>query len=156
MMHMTFYWGKTVTILFDSWRTDSWGSYALSLIALFLVSAFYQYMEGLRIRFKILAKSKAPSSPPSAQIPLLFPPRAAPIHARLFAAVIFGLNSAIGYLLMLAVMSFNGGVFVAVIVGLAAGLLGLNPRHLHISSNHKFIFDVFGLSSSGVANSRHC
>ncbi|KAM0952501.1 putative Ctr copper transporter [Dioscorea sansibarensis] len=120
MMHMTFYWGKTVTILFDSWRTDSWLGYALSLLAVLIAAAFYQYMEDRRIRFKILARSKSPPSPPSVQTPLLLSSSAS-AFARLAASVIFGVNSAIGYLLMLAVMSFNGGVFVAVIIGLAVG-----------------------------------
>lgn len=123
-MHMTFYWGKSVTILFDFWRTDSWLSYALSLLALLLASAFYQYMENRRIQFKILAESKRASSEPSFQTPLLnsrvlrgFNP------ARSATALLFAINSAIGYLLMLAVMSFNGGVFIAVVVGLGAGYL---------------------------------
>ncbi|KAG1334340.1 copper transporter 5.1-like [Cocos nucifera] len=125
MMHMTFYWGKTVTILFDSWRTESWLGYALSLLALFLAATFYQYMEDRRIRLKIFARSKPSSSPPSVETVLLLP--AAPARpwapARLASSILFGVNSAIGYLLMLAVMSFNGGVFIAVVVGLAAGYL---------------------------------
>ncbi|KHN20152.1 Copper transporter 5 [Glycine soja] len=42
MMHMTLYWGKKVTILIDSWKTDSWTSYVLSLLACLVVAAFYQ------------------------------------------------------------------------------------------------------------------
>ncbi|XP_072982608.1 copper transporter 5.1-like [Typha latifolia] len=126
MMHMTFYWGIRVTILFDSWRTDSWLSYGLSLLALFLVSVFYQYMEDRRIRFKILSKAK-PLPPSAVEVPLLFSSSAGAGRVwspeRFASAVLFGVNSAIGYLLMLAVMSFNGGVFIAIVFGLAVGYL---------------------------------
>ncbi|XP_074585296.1 copper transporter 5.1-like [Curcuma longa] len=122
MMHMTFYWGIKATILFDSWRTNSWTSYLLSLVALFAVAAFYQYMEDLRLRFKFLAVGSKRS--PIA-VPLLAhaPFAVAGPPARLATALLFGVNSAIGYLLMLAVMSFNAGVFIAVVVGLAVGYL---------------------------------
>ncbi|GFQ07170.1 copper transporter 5 [Phtheirospermum japonicum] len=127
MMHMTFYWGRRVTILFDFWRTDSWLSYFLSLFACFLISVFYQYMEDRRVRFKLLSVSKNP--PPSSSgvaAPLL---GSKVVGGRKWApwrfagAILFGINSAIGYLLMLAVMSFNAGVFIAVVAGLAAGYL---------------------------------
>ncbi|KAJ9183735.1 hypothetical protein P3X46_007547 [Hevea brasiliensis] len=120
MMHMTLYWGIEVTLLFDSWKTDSWLSYFLSLLACFLFSSFYQYMEDRRIRFKALASSRSLRS--SLDVPLLrskgrFSP------ANFASAVLFGVNSAIGYLLMLAIMSFNGGVFLAIVLGLSVGYL---------------------------------
>ncbi|XP_055803813.1 copper transporter 5-like [Solanum dulcamara] len=129
MMHMTFYWGKKVTLLFDFWRTDSWTSYAITLLACFIFSLFYQYMEDRRQRFRILsANSKRNYPPPTAPVnaPLLytFPAVGANWNSARFAtAILFGVNSAIGYFLMLAVMSFNGGVFVAVVLGLAIGYL---------------------------------
>ncbi|RLN32852.1 copper transporter 5.1 [Panicum miliaceum] len=137
MMHMTFYWGKSATILFDGWRTSTWPGYLLSLVALLLAAAFYQYLEALRIRVKLAAGGGAaagkqgPSIPPPAssdpsRAPLLAPALAAAAGrwpARVAVAAMFGVNSGLGYLLMLAVMSFNGGVFIAVVVGLALGYL---------------------------------
>lgn len=123
-MHMTLYWGKKVTLLISSWKTNSWTSYLLALLACFLFSAFYQFMEDRRLRFKALASSSSinPSSLPVGT-PLLFQVnrgrRLSP--ARVATAVLFGVNSAIGYLLMLAVMSFNGGVLVAIVMGLSVG-----------------------------------
>ncbi|EOY30240.1 hypothetical protein QUC31_020364 [Theobroma cacao] len=121
MMHMTLYWGKDVTLLIDSWKTDSWLSYLLTLVACFLFSSFYQYMEDRRLRFNTLASSN-PSQPSStgAAVPLLSKSRRS---AKFATAVLFGINSAIGYLLMLAIMSFNAGVFLAVVSGLAVGYL---------------------------------
>ncbi|KAJ4952860.1 hypothetical protein NE237_029692 [Protea cynaroides] len=125
MMHMTFYWGKKVTLLFDSWKTDSWTGYALTLLACFLFSVFYQYMEDRRIRFKVIATGKKPSTP-SIDTPLLLPKLAGSRWSnpgKYAAAILFCVNSSIGYLLMLAVMSFNGGVFLAIVLGLSFGYL---------------------------------
>ncbi|KAA0064702.1 copper transporter 5.1 [Cucumis melo var. makuwa] len=122
MMHMTFYWSKEVTLLVNSWRTNSWLSYSLSLLACFIVSVFYQYLENYRIRLKLLQCPKP--SPSEIEAPLLRSKVAGKFQALRFAgALFFGVNSAIGYLLMLAIMSFNGGVFVAIVFGLAIGYL---------------------------------
>ncbi|CAN1120693.1 Copper transporter 5 [Linum perenne] len=133
MMHMTFYWGREVTILFDSWHTKSWLGYSLSLLACILASAFYQYLENHRMRLKISASKGAADLSPDAQVPLIQRKLGGgggggPWSCKLSAATVggsalFGLNSAIGYMLMLAVMSFNGGVFVAIVVGLGLGYL---------------------------------
>ncbi|CAM0951523.1 unnamed protein product [Alopecurus aequalis] len=128
MMHMTFYWGTSATILFDGWRTSAWTGYLLSLLALFLVAAFYQYLEAFRIRLKLLSGAKTDPLPPPAGSDARAPLLASAFSggrwsAKVATAALFGVNAGIGYLLMLAVMSFNGGVFIAVILGLAAGYL---------------------------------
>ncbi|KAJ4958702.1 hypothetical protein NE237_025813 [Protea cynaroides] len=141
MMHMTFYWGKQVTVLFDSWKTDSWTSYALTLLACFLFSVFYEYMEDRRLRFNVIATGKKPSSTlPSVDTPLLISRLAGSVWtnpARYAAAILFCINSAMGYLLMLAIMSFNGGVFFAIVLGLAFGYLifRINDVELVVEEN---------------------
>ncbi|KAK2965575.1 hypothetical protein RJ640_018741 [Escallonia rubra] len=121
MMHMTFYWGRSVTLLFDSWKTDSWTSYSLSVLACLLFSAFYQYLEDRRLRFKRFSSRSGAGA--IDDTPLLQQKLIAGRPARIAGALLFGVNSAIGYMLMLAVMSFNGGVFVAVVLGLTLGYL---------------------------------
>ncbi|KAI3514026.1 hypothetical protein L1887_12342 [Cichorium endivia] len=123
MMHMTFYWGPNVTLLIDSWKTDSWFSYFLTLIFCFLFSAFYQFMEDRRLRFKLLSSSTMAVGDVE-DVPLLYTKFFSDRRrARFAGSVLFGINSAINYFLMLAVMSFNGGVFVVIVVGLAVGYL---------------------------------
>ncbi|CAK7352750.1 unnamed protein product [Dovyalis caffra] len=127
---MTFYWGCEVTILISSWHTKTWLSYSLSLLACLIASIFYQYLENRRLRLKLIssASAKANSSPSAAiEEPLLQTMggggKGRWSAARVGGAVLFGINSGIGYLLMLAVMSFNAGVFLAVVLGLAIGYL---------------------------------
>lgn len=123
-MHMTFYWSKKVTLLIDSWKTDSWTSYILSLLACLIVSIFYQLLENRRIRLKLFASGK--QFPAEIQTPLIqrkLVGSRAKLGVKLAGAVLFGVSSAIGYFLMLSVMSFNGGVFIAIVVGLAIGYL---------------------------------
>ncbi|OWM77326.1 hypothetical protein CDL15_Pgr028963 [Punica granatum] len=127
MMHMTLYWSVEVTLLVDSWRTDSWPSYLLTLLACAVASVFYQYMEDRRIRLRSMSAAAATPrsnpSEPSPASPLI--PKLSRLRrvnpAKLASSVLFGVNSAIGYLLMLAIMSFNGGVFLSIVAGLTVG-----------------------------------
>ncbi|KAI3443535.1 hypothetical protein Pfo_000200 [Paulownia fortunei] len=120
MMHMTLYWGNEVTLLFDSWNTKSWPSYALALLLCFLISIFYQRLEALRLHLKS-ASSSANPSPPSLNTPLIVRKLSRNWRIRLGLAGLFGVNSAVGYLIMLAVMSYNGGVLLAVVLGFTVG-----------------------------------
>ena len=131
MMHMTFYWGKNVTLLVDSWQTTSWTSYSLTLLA-------------RRVRFKLISSAKAGNPTSQIDAPLLQGGAGKASGSKLFAlrlagAALFGFNSGIGYLLMLAVMLFNGGVFM---VG-TQKLLSLSIARLSLS-----ILFFFSLSHS--------
>ncbi|GLT85620.1 hypothetical protein SLE2022_038060 [Rubroshorea leprosula] len=127
MMHMTFYWSREVTLLFSSWKTDSWLSYALTLIACIAAPVFYQFVEHIRYRLRQVGK------PTQLDVPLLPDQKEASAGnrwsvAKIAGGVAFGLSSGLGYLLMLAVMSFNGGVFLAIILGLTIGYLAFRTE----------------------------
>ncbi|KAL1315361.1 hypothetical protein HN51_042128 [Arachis hypogaea] len=126
MMHMTLYWGKKVTLLFDSWKTESWPSYSMSLLACLVVAALYQYLENRRIRLRLAGERRLAPVAAAIQTPLMgwkISRDKAKLGGKLIGSVLFGVNSGIGYLLMLAIMSFNGGVFVAIVLGLSIGHL---------------------------------
>ncbi|PIN08419.1 Copper transporter [Handroanthus impetiginosus] len=127
-MHMTLYWSNEVTLLFDSWTTKSWPSYALALLLCFLFSVFYQFLEALRLRLKSAPTSANPSLP-SVNTPLIARKFDQNWRIRLGLAGLFGVNSAIGYLIMLAIMSFNGGVLLAVVLGSTVGYYVFRSGH---------------------------
>ncbi|KAI4294799.1 hypothetical protein MLD38_040875 [Melastoma candidum] len=121
MMHMTMYWSRYVTLLVDQWRTNTWTGYLLTLIACFLAASFYQYLENLRLRLRLRSPTSA-STPASASasVPLIAK-LGRNRTTRAASSAMFGISSAVGYLLMLAIMSFNGGVFLAIVAGLSVG-----------------------------------
>jgi copper transporter 1 len=124
MMHMTFYWGIGATLLFDQWVTKTVFQYLLSLVAIFLFGILHEYFYNLRV---VLNSKK--SGPPTRHhldsentVPFLEKAHVPPGKAKDFLVVLlYGVNAGTGYLLMLLVMSFNGGVFLAVVLGLLVG-----------------------------------
>lgn len=129
MMHMTFYWGKEVTILFDFWRVKTWLWYAISLVVVFLFSVLHEWLASQRSALSGKADKgeeagvSAPEEDGDHRTPFITHAYAGQksVFKKATEAFLFGINVGLGYLLMLAAMSFNGGVFVAIVAGLACG-----------------------------------
>ncbi|KAL6845223.1 hypothetical protein ACP4OV_024718 [Aristida adscensionis] len=104
-MHMTFYWGTKSEILFAGWPGARGGMYALALAAVFAAALLLELLgsRGLEARL------------PSAA--------ASPRRAAAARAAVHAVRVGLAYLLMLALMSFNGGVLLVAVAGHAVGFL---------------------------------
>ncbi|KAI3447731.1 hypothetical protein Pfo_004396 [Paulownia fortunei] len=109
-MHMSFFWGKDVVILFSGWPgSGRLGMYILALAAVFVLAMGAEIL------------SVAPSLKPRG----LSPVAGAAIHAAVYAV-----RMALAYFVMLSVMSFNLGVFVVAVAGHAVGSFVVKYRAL--------------------------
>ncbi|ERN12000.1 hypothetical protein AMTRI_Chr08g160880 [Amborella trichopoda] len=97
MMHITLFWGKDVWILFHGWPGGSLGMYILSVALIYFVAILLALPSNHRL---------VPSSV---------------VGSRGGRTLLHAVRVGLAYLLMLAVMSFNGGILVAAIVGKAVG-----------------------------------
>ncbi|KAJ1691902.1 hypothetical protein LUZ63_016057 [Rhynchospora breviuscula] len=95
---MTFFWGRKAEVLFSDWPGDHRGMYALALIVVFLLAAGTEMVTSHRVDWYTSGRSLAQT-------------------------VVHTLRVGLMYLLMLAVMSFNGGIFIAACIGHAVGFL---------------------------------
>ncbi|XP_077237139.1 uncharacterized protein LOC143878792 [Tasmannia lanceolata] len=102
MMHMTFFWGKDVEILFHGWPGHSLGMYFLALFFIFTLSVMVEWISGSR--FIKLGRSNR-------------------VQTGLFQTGLHALRMGLAYMVMLAVMSFNAGVLIVAVAGHAVGFL---------------------------------
>ncbi|CAA2969651.1 copper transporter 1-like [Olea europaea subsp. europaea] len=108
MMHMAFFWSKNAEILFSGWPGRRTGMYALALIFIFVLCVIVEWLS----HCKWIKKSSSN------------------VSAGLIQTAIYGLRIGLAYMVMLAVMSFNVGVFIVAVCG------------------HTFGFFLFGSSVS--------
>jgi copper transporter 1 len=116
MMHMTFFWGNDALILFNDWPAGKPGNY---LLALFMVFAMSVLIELLSYHTRFIK------------------PGSNPMVLRLVQTLLHVLRVGLAYLVMLALMSFNGGVFLVAVLGHALGFFFCNR------SFKKPLHDVF-------------
>ncbi|GLJ05404.1 hypothetical protein SUGI_0017660 [Cryptomeria japonica] len=110
-MQMTFYWGKRMELIFPGWESHTVAMYLLSLVALFVLAFFNQSLQYVRNRIVNLDHGSNNSKDLGTKR----------LGTSIAETVVFAVNAGTGYLLMLAVMSYNVGVFVVVIAGLSVG-----------------------------------
>ncbi|KAL1208474.1 Copper transporter 3 [Cardamine amara subsp. amara] len=114
MMHMTFFWGKNTEVLFDGWPGTSLKMYWACLAAIFLLSAASEWL--CRCGFM----KEGPAS----------------FGGGLVQTVVYTVRAGLSYLVMLAVMSFNGGVFLAAMAGFGLGFMIFGSRVFRDTSNN--------------------
>ncbi|KAJ4833557.1 hypothetical protein Tsubulata_022488 [Turnera subulata] len=105
-MHMSFYWGHRAEILFPRWPGSSSGMYALALIFVFCLAVLVEWFNYCSI----------------------IKPGTNKVAAGFFKTGMHAVRSGLSYMVMLAVMSFNGGVFLAAVGGHAVGFCLFGSR----------------------------
>lgn len=122
MMQMYFTASTHVTLWLKQWHTHTSVWYAVSLLGLLALALIQEFLSSYRAGFaRRLQKTGALEGSTSAEIPLTGSSFRAASGLRSVLTVLYGLNVAISYLLMLAVMTYNVGYFVIIVVGLAVG-----------------------------------
>ncbi|CAL8468944.1 g8485 [Coccomyxa elongata] len=122
MMQMYFTASTHVTLWLKQWHTHTSVWYAVSLLGLLALALIQEFLSSYRASFaRRLAKTGPLDSSSSAEIPLIGSSLRAASGPRVVVTVLYALNVAISYLLMLAVMTYNVGYFVVIVLGLAAG-----------------------------------
>lgn len=146
MMSMTFDTSSSVTLLFDFWDVNGVAGMLLSVVVVFLLTVCYEVLKVSRIwlshRFE---KSTAPpcgdsspvldSMPSESSLTPIAPTQPPTSHndkrrSLLLHGAQAGLHMlqvALGYMLMLCVMSYNTWIFLAVIFGSVLGYFLLFP-----------------------------
>ncbi|GLT66980.1 hypothetical protein SLA2020_393180 [Shorea laevis] len=106
MMHMTFFWGKNSEILFSGWPGTRAGMYAAALLLVFVIAFLIEWLSHSRF----------------------IRPDSNNVMAGIAQTLLYGLRVGLAYLVMLAVMSFNGGVFLVAVAGHTLGFFLFGSR----------------------------
>ena len=99
LSHVTFFWGHKTEVLFKGWPGSSSGMYALALFFVFTLAVIVEWFNYCSI----------------------IKPGTNKVAAGFFRIGMHAVRTGLSYMVMLAVMSYNGGVFLAAVGGHALG-----------------------------------
>ena len=99
--HKVFYWGKAHEILFPGWPGSSTAMYVLAVFFIFFLAVMVECLSYCRF----------------------IKPGSNRIAAGFFRAGLHAVRAGFAYMVLLAVISYNGGIFVAAVVGHSVGYL---------------------------------
>jgi len=133
-MQNSFYWGDDITLLFSNLMVASVPAYVAALAVLFLFCLLHEFLHAQRTAVSWNSHREQQStigSQPRANFPpgpqksdwpsTSESPSSSPLDMRLWSSALYAVNTASSYLLMLLIMTFNGGVFITIVCGLAIG-----------------------------------
>ncbi|GJN37432.1 hypothetical protein PR202_gb26386 [Eleusine coracana subsp. coracana] len=114
-MHTAFFWGHRAQVLFHNWPGADRSSAGMYVLCLLIVAALASLVEALSAASHGLSR-RSRRGDSNVLVELIL---AAGVHAT---------KMGLSYMAMLAVMSFNAGVFLAVVAGHAAGFMLVRSR----------------------------
>ena len=133
-MKMYFHNGFTDFILWDTWVPYTVERYVGALVALFITGIFTGFLKAVRPRLEQRWMKQLGDEPPLPEGSWVFLPTGQQRWMNLMRFVFVFVTVTLDYALMLASMTFNYGIFFAVILGMASGSLFFGHTVVPIST----------------------
>ncbi|KGN58819.1 copper transporter 4 [Cucumis sativus] len=106
VVHKSLYWGHDAQVLFTGWPGTNSGMYALAVIFVFVLAVMVEWLNSCNFM-----KQNGES-----------------VGKVVVQTAIHAVRTGLSYMVMLAVMSFNGGIFLAAVGGHAVGFVLFKRR----------------------------
>ncbi|CAI5504724.1 unnamed protein product [Closterium sp. Naga37s-1] len=143
MMQMWFYWGPNVIILFENWKTSNWGFYLLACFLVVVFCVLHEFLTSFRLKLSATRRCRVKDAEQGAGDVDASSSKKAyhwrPLLDRLAVTGMYALNLIFSYAIMLIVMSFNIGLFIAVVLGLTIGFFFFGAKRRKNSSERPIV-----------------